>query len=66
MLVDPEHPAVVYTVHDVAVRYGAGFGGLEILGVGLTVAGLLGLGFFFLWSKRSRDHDIRRIIADAS
>jgi hypothetical protein len=48
VLVDPKHPATVYTSHDVAVRYDAGFGALAIFGIVLAVIGFLGLAFL-LW-----------------
>jgi hypothetical protein len=48
VLVDPKHPATVYTAHDVALRYDAGFGPLAIFGIVLAVAGFLGLAFL-LW-----------------
>jgi len=48
VLVDPKHPTTVYTAHDVAVRYNAGFGALAIFGIVLAVAGFLGL-VFLLW-----------------
>jgi Bacterial PH domain len=48
VLVDPHHPTTVYTAHDVAVRYDAGFGPLAIFGIVLAVAGFLGLAFL-LW-----------------
>jgi Bacterial PH domain len=48
VLVDPKHPATVYTAHDVAVRFDAGFGPLAILGIVFAVAGFLGLAFL-LW-----------------
>lgn len=43
VVVDPEHPTTVYTVHDVETRYDAGFGVLAIFGIVLTVVGVLGL-----------------------
>jgi len=48
VLVDPEHPATVYTAHDVESGYDAGVGGLSVFGV---VLGGLGLAFFF-WLRR--------------
>jgi Bacterial PH domain len=48
VIVDPKHPATVYTAHDVAVRYDAGFSVLAILGIVFAVAGFLGLAFL-LW-----------------
>jgi Bacterial PH domain len=48
VLVDPNHSATVYTEHDVAIRYDAGFGALAIVGIAFAVAGFLGLAFL-LW-----------------
>jgi hypothetical protein len=50
VLVDPDHPATVYTVHDVDARYDAGFGVLGIFGIVLAVIGALGFAWN-LWSK---------------
>lgn len=61
VLVDPKHPTTVYTVHDVAARYNAGFGGLEIAGIAMAVVGVLGFGWSF-WSKRRLEAKIRQII----
>lgn len=48
VLVDAKHPTTVYTAHDVAVRYDAGFGPLAILGIVFAAGGFLGL-VFLLW-----------------
>jgi hypothetical protein len=48
VLVDPKHPTTVYSAHDVAVRYDAGFGALAIVGIVFAVLGFLGLAFL-LW-----------------
>ena len=42
------HSATVYTEHDVAIRYDAGFSALAIVGIAFAVAGFLGLAFL-LW-----------------
>jgi hypothetical protein len=51
VLVDPEHPATVYTVHDVDSGWDAGFGGLAVFGAALAVLGALGL-VFSVWLLR--------------
>jgi hypothetical protein len=48
VLVDPRHATTIYTAHDVASRYDAGFSALAIFGIMLAVAGFLGL-VFLLW-----------------
>lgn len=64
VLVDPEHPTTVFTVHDVEVRSNAGFGVLAVFGIVLAVAGVLGLGLY--WSRRRREARHRRLVAEAS
>lgn len=51
VLIEPRDPGTVYTVHDVDVRYDAGFSASAVFGVVLAAAGFLGLAFL-LWLRR--------------
>jgi hypothetical protein len=52
VLVDPAHPTTVYTARDVASGYGTGLGVMFFFGVGLALAGLLGLVWFVRFERR--------------
>ena len=56
MLVDPAHPTVAYTVHDVEARTNTGLGPVFFLGAAFLVIGVAGLGWFirFEWRTRRR------------
>jgi hypothetical protein len=55
VLVDPAHPATVYTVHDVRSGDNAGFGVLAAFGLVLAALGIAGLAFFaWRWRRASR------------
>jgi hypothetical protein len=43
MLVDPAHPTIAYTVHDVDANTNAGWGIVSFFGVALVLAGAIGL-----------------------
>jgi hypothetical protein len=54
VLVEPRHPSTVYTVHDVDVRYDAGFSASTVFGVVLAGAGFLGLACLLLLRRLAR------------
>lgn len=54
VLVDPEHPSTVYTVHDVQAGTNAGWGVLAFFGVVLVIAGAAGLACYWLFIGRLR------------
>jgi hypothetical protein len=64
VLVDPAHPASVYTVHDVESNDNAGFGVLAAFGVVFAALGLVGLGFF-VWLRAKLSRARRRLPAGA-